>query len=91
MFQSGHDSICKGFSLGKNIKKIFPRSIKRSKGILDLIHSDICGPMLAPLLSGYLYYVLFIDDFSHKSWIYFVKEKSETFNKFQLFKALAEN
>ena len=64
VFQSKHDGICRGCDLGKNIKKIFPRSIKRSKGILDLIHSDICGPMPAPSLSGYLYYVLFIDDFS---------------------------
>ena len=30
----------------KNSKKSFPSSDKRSKGILDLVHSDICGPML---------------------------------------------
>ena len=35
--------------------------------------------------------MIFIDDFSRKSWIYFLKEKSETFNKFQEFKALVEN
>ena len=91
VFQYEHDDICRGYCLGKNIKKIFPSSTKRSKGILDLIHSDLCGPISSPSLSGYLCYVLLIDDFSRKSWIYFLKAKSETFNKFQEFKALIEN
>ena len=58
---------------------------------MDFIHSDICGPMSSPSLSGCLYYVLFIDDHSRKSWIYFLKVKSETFDKFKEFKALIEN
>ena len=33
----------------------------------------------------------FIDDVFHMSWIYFLKENNETFNKFQEFKALVEN
>ena len=47
--------------------------------------------MSTPSLSGYLYYVLFIDDLSRKAWIYFMKAKSETFYKFQEFKALVKN
>jgi hypothetical protein len=34
-----------------------------------------------------LYYVTFIDDFSRKTWIYFMKTKDEVFDKFQEFKA----
>ena len=45
-----HDGICKGCALGNNTKKSFSRSKNRSKGILDLIHSDICGPMSSPSL-----------------------------------------
>ena len=45
-----HEGIYKGCALGKNTKKSFPRSKSRSKGILDLIHSDICGPMSSPSL-----------------------------------------
>ena len=41
-------------------------------------------------LSGYLYFVIFIDDLSRKTWISFLKEKNETFSKFQEFKALVE-
>ena len=86
-----HNGVCKGCALGKNTKKSFSRSKNRSKGILDLIHSDICGPMSSPSLSGCLYYVLFIDDHSQKSWIYLFKAKSETFDKFKEFKALIKN
>ena len=42
-------------------------------------------------LSGYVYYVSFIDDFSRKTWIYFVKNKDEVFRKFKEFKALIKN
>ena len=42
-------------------------------------------------LSGYEYYVTFIDDYSRKTWIYFLKEKDEVFGKFKEFKALIEN
>ena len=42
-------------------------------------------------LSGYAYYVYFIDDFSRKTWIYFMKNKYEVFSKFKEFKALIEN
>ena len=86
-----HDGICKRCALGKNTKKSFSRSKNRSKGILDLIHSDICGPMSSPSLSGCLYYVLFIADHSRKSWIYLLKAKSETFDRFIELKALIEN
>ena len=85
-----HNEVCKGCMLDKNVKKSFPSSIKRSKEVLELIHSNICGPMSSPSLSGYLYYVIFIDDYSRKTWIYFLKTKGETFGKFQEFKALVE-
>jgi hypothetical protein len=77
--------VCRGCALGKNAKRPFTSSDTRSKGTLDLIHSDVCGPMSAPSLSGYLYYVIFMDDFSHKTWIYFLKSKTEVFSKFQEF------
>jgi hypothetical protein len=42
-------------------------------------------------LSGHEYYLTFIDDYSRKIWIYFLKTKSEVFKRFQEFKALVEN
>jgi hypothetical protein len=60
------DGMCKGCAQGKNVKKTFPSSDSRAKGILDIVHSDVCGPMLVPSLSGYIYYVSFIDDYYTK-------------------------
>jgi transposase InsO family protein len=84
------NEICKGCMLGKNIKKEFPSTNNKAQGILDLIHSDVCGPMSSPSLSGFLYYFIFIDDYSRKCWIYFLKDKSDTFDKFKEYKAFIE-
>jgi uncharacterized protein YjhX (UPF0386 family) len=84
--QSTHEGICKGCALGKNIKKPFPSSNNRSKEILDLTHSDVCGPMPVKFLGGSSYYVIFIDDYSRNTWLYLLKTKDEVFNKFQEFK-----
>jgi transposase InsO family protein len=58
---------------------------------LELVHSDVCGPMLSTSLSGYVYYVSFIDDYSRKTCVYFLKSKDEVLRKFKEFKALVEN
>jgi hypothetical protein len=42
--QVWHDGVCRGCSLGKNVKESFLSSDSGSKEILDLIHSDVCGP-----------------------------------------------
>jgi len=69
----------------------FPSGATRENGILELVHIDVFGPVTVPSLSGSLYYVSFIDDFSRKTWIYFLRKKSEVFEKFKEFKALVEN
>ncbi|GJT84568.1 putative RNA-directed DNA polymerase [Tanacetum coccineum] len=40
---------------------------------------------------GSRYYVTFIDDYSRKVWVYFLKNKSEVFNTFKKWKAAVEN
>jgi len=42
-------------------------------------------------LGGNRYFITFIDDFSRKLWVYFLKEKSTAFTEFKNFKALVEN
>ena len=89
--QTKNEGICKGCAQGKNVKKTFPSSERKDKGILEIVHSDVCGPMSSSSLSRYVYYVFFIDDFSHKTWIYFSKGKNEVFSKFKEYKVLVEN
>jgi hypothetical protein len=86
-----HDGVWKGCAQGKNVKKPFPSSDSKEKGVLDLIHLDVCGTLSATSLIRYVYYVSFIDDFSRKTWIYFLKNKDKVFSKFKEFKVLVEN
>ena len=76
-----HSNVCKGCALGKYSKATFPNSNNRAKGILELVHSDICGPMSSHPLRGYEYFITFIDDFSRKTWIYFLRMKDEVFTR----------
>ena len=62
-----HDDVCKGCVLGKFAKASFPMSDTRSRGVLDLVHSNVCGPISMKSLRGYEYYVTFVDDFSKKT------------------------
>lgn len=54
------------------------------------MHSDLCGPLPVVLFSGYRYFLTFIDDLSRRTWVYFLKLKSEVFNMFLAFKAFVE-
>ena len=71
----------------------FPSSGTKLERVIDLIHSDLCGPMSSISLTGYEYYITFINDFSRKTWIYFLgsKRSEEVLLRFQEFKALVEN
>jgi hypothetical protein len=76
-FSSEHHDLCKECPLGKYTKTSFLRSDNRAARILDLIDSYVCGPMSSTSLTGFLYYVVFIDEFSWKSWIFFMKTKGQ--------------
>ena len=58
--QAKHDGVYKGCAKGKNKTKTFPSSKTKAKGILEIIHSDVCDPMSSSSLSGYVYYISFI-------------------------------
>ena len=49
------------------------------------------GSVPVPSLGKSLYCVSFIDYFSRNTWIYFLRKKSDVFDKFKEFKALVEN
>jgi hypothetical protein len=82
---------CEHCIYGKHNRVRFPSGATRAKRILELIHSDVFGPVPVPSLGKSVYYVSFIDDFSRNTWIYFLRKKSEVFDKFKEFKALVEN
>ncbi|MCO5609511.1 hypothetical protein L7F22_063739 [Adiantum nelumboides] len=58
---------------------------------LQLVHSDVCGPMKTPSVGNSLYFVTFIDDFSRFCWVYPLKAKSDVFAIFQHYVSMVEN
>lgn len=94
MFQTQHDAAvkdCVSCVEGKQTVKMFPKGeAKRAKQILELIHSDVCGPMPVSSLGGARYLLTFTDDYSRKTFGYLLKNKSEVMSKFKIFKATVE-
>ena len=75
---------------GKYVKKI-KKDVKRSAGILEIVHIDICGPFTMKNVDGYDSFITFTDDYSCYGYIYLIKERSEALDKFKIFKAEVEN
>ena len=66
------------------------RFSKKSIG-LELIHTDVCGPMSSIARGGFQYFITFTDDLSRYGYVYLMKHKSETFEKFKEFQSEVEN
>lgn len=74
--------------------KIFSNSIStvsRSKFLLEIIHTDLCGPMRTQSLRGSKYFMTFTDDFSRWCQISFLKYKSDALEAFKNFKSIVKN
>ena len=85
------NQVWEGCLLGKQFKKSFPKeSSSRAQNPLELIYTDVCGPIKLSSLGKSNYFLLFINDFSRKTWVYFLKEKSKVFENLKKFKALVE-
>ncbi|GKV09292.1 hypothetical protein SLEP1_g20816 [Rubroshorea leprosula] len=69
----------------------FPKGkARRALKPVELIHADVYGPMNTLSLNKSKYFIVFVDDFSRLTWVYFAKEKSDAFPIFKKFKALVE-
>lgn len=92
-FDDNDDEIkqCITCARGKQARIPFEPSQSKSRGVLELIHTDLMGPMETNSMGGAKYVLTFVDDFSKKLFVYFLKAKSETFSKFKMFKNLVEN
>ena len=82
--------VCESCLEGQKTKRSFSTKGERVKEPLELIHSDVCGPLNVQARGGYEYFVTFIDDYSRYGYIYLMQRKSETFENFKEFQAEAE-
>lgn len=85
------EAVCEICMKGKQNRLNIPKSSEwRSSQRLQLVHSDICGPITPTSESGKRYIINFIVDFTCKCWTYIMAEKSEAFKIFKEFKAAVE-
>ncbi|MCH85501.1 retrovirus-related pol polyprotein from transposon tnt 1-94 [Trifolium medium] len=76
---------------GKQHRDTVPKQANwRASMKLELIHSDICGPITPQSNGGNRYFMTLTDDYSRKTWSYILKEKSNAFEVLKNFKALVE-
>ena len=76
---------------GQDGKNPIFRSYGAATDLLEIIHTDVCGPMSVSARGGYRYFLTFTDDLSRYGYIYLMKHKSETFEKFKEFQSEVEN
>lgn len=83
---------CDGCMLGKQHRVPFPQAATyRAEERLELVHTDLCGPILPATPGGRNYFLLIVDDYSRYMWIEVLRTKSEAFAFFKKVKAAAEN
>lgn len=82
----GIENTCEVCLQGKMTRKPFPKkSYNNTKEILELIHSDVCGPMQTKTPSNNRYVLTLIDDYSRYTTLYLLKHKSEVNEKIKIF------
>lgn len=80
-----NDSLCEACILGKSRRQPFNKLGTRAKKPLELVHSDVCGPITPVTWDGNKYFVTFIDDYTHFTMVFLIRNKSEVFKKFETY------
>ena len=81
---------CETCILAKSHRKSFYPSNTRTDKPFSLVHSDVWGPTPQTSKHGFSYFVSFIDDCTRMTWVFFLKKKSEVFEKFVSFYTLVQ-
>nr|GEV93016.1 putative reverse transcriptase domain-containing protein [Tanacetum cinerariifolium] len=73
------DQICSSYELSKAKRSSFKsKAVPSSKGRLNLLHMDLCGPMRVASINGKKYILVIVDDYSRHTWTLFLRSKDET-------------
>ena len=81
--------VCESCIKGKITSKPFAKHWQ-SLELLELIHSNICGPLRTKTHKGMKYFITFIDDYSQYGFIYLIKHKFEALQNFKNYKTKVE-
>ena len=84
--------LCEACILGKQHRSPFPQQAEnRHSNPLDLIHSDVHGPLPTQTIQGFRYWITFLDDATKYYHVVLLKKKSKAFKAFLTYEAYAEN
>ncbi|GJV92532.1 putative RNA-directed DNA polymerase [Tanacetum coccineum] len=73
------DKLCSSCEVSKAKRSsIKTKTIPSSKGRLNLLHMDLCGPMRVASINGKKYILVIVDDYSRYTWTLFLRSKDET-------------
>ncbi|KAL0463119.1 UNVERIFIED_CONTAM: hypothetical protein Slati_0199500 [Sesamum latifolium] len=86
-----HLPTCESCLKGKMTKKPFIGQSAIANDLLDLVHTDVCGPLSIPARGGFFYFITFTDDHSRYGYVYLMRYKSEAFGRFKEYRLEVEN
>ena len=81
---------CKGCLQGSQHVKVSHIPLQRSNNHLDIVWTDVKGPLLDKAIYSFCYFVTFTDDKTRFSWVFPLFTKSEVFAAFRLFETMVE-
>ncbi|KAK4420098.1 Retrovirus-related Pol polyprotein from transposon TNT 1-94 [Sesamum alatum] len=82
---------CESCLRGKMTKKPFVGQSRLATGLLNLVHTDVCGPLRTQARGGFSYFITFTDDHSRYGYVYLMRYKSEALERFKEFRLEVEN
>jgi transposase InsO family protein len=85
------NTLCKHCQQGKKTKTKFKSKEYSTTKPLEIVHTDLVGPTTTKGLKGERYFMLLVDDYTRMTAVCFLKNKSEAFENFKIYKEMVEN
>jgi transposase InsO family protein len=85
------NTLCKHCQQGKQTKTRFKSKEYSTTKPLEIVHTDLVGPTTKKGLKGERYFMLLVDDYTRMTVVFFLKNKSEAFENFKIYKEMVEN
>jgi hypothetical protein len=85
------NTLCKHSEQGKQTNTRFKSKEYSTTRPLEIVHTDLVGPTTTKGLKGERYFMLLVDDYTRMTTVFFLKNKSEAFENFKIYKEMVEN
>jgi hypothetical protein len=85
------NTLCKNCQQGKQTNIRFKSKEYSTTKPLEIVHTNLVGPITTKILKGERYFMLLVDDYTRMTAVCFLKNKSEAFEDFKIYKEMVEN